>query len=131
MHFLSQESEVKVNRLSDVGGGRPIEESQRNWSDVSSMEVVFETKFESRKQCVDPESMSVMISEFGIRSEVSCSVRELGPERADALSLNSASAPMVSTQSSVGAESRGLLSDFLTPRRFLHRRSFRWRSSCP
>ena len=72
----------------------------------------FETKFESKKQCVDPESMRVMMSEFGIRSEVSCSVRELGPERADVLSLNSASAPMVSMQSSVGTESRGLLSDF-------------------
>ena len=90
-----------------------------------------EMKFESRKQCMDPESMSVMISESGIRLEVSRSVRELGPERADALSLNSVSAPMVSTQSSVGAESRGLLSDFLTPRQFLHWRSFCRRSSCP
>jgi len=91
----------------------------------------FETKFESKKQCVDPESMSVMMLQSGIRSEVSCSIRELGPERVDALSLNSTSAPMVSTQSSVGAESRGLLSDFLTPRQFLHWRSFCWRSSCP
>ena len=41
--------------------------------------------------------MRVMMLEFGIRSEVSRSVRELGPERADALSLNSESAPMVST----------------------------------
>ena len=43
----------------------------------------FEMKFESRKQCMDPESMRVTMSEFGIRSEVSHSVRELGPERAD------------------------------------------------
>ena len=90
----------------------------------------FETKFESKKWCLDLESMRVMISEFGIRSEVSHSVRELGPERADALSLNSASALMVSTQSSVSVESRGLLCDFLTPRWFLHQRSFRQRSSC-
>ena len=59
---------------------------------------------------MDPEFVRVMISEFGIMSEVSHSIRELGPERADALSLNSASAPMVSTQSSVSVESRGLLS---------------------
>jgi len=91
----------------------------------------FETKFESKKQCMDPELMRVMMSEFGIRLEVSHSVRDLGPERADALSLNSASAPMVTMQSSAGVESRGLLSDFLTPRRFLHRRSFHQRSSCP
>ena len=45
---------------------------------------------------MDPESMSVMISESGIRSEVSHRIRELGPERVDALSLNSTSAPMVS-----------------------------------
>ena len=69
-------------------------------------------KFESRKQHVDPESMRVMMLQFGIRSEVSRNVKELGPERADALSLNSVSALMVSTQSSVSAESRGLLSDF-------------------
>jgi len=91
----------------------------------------FEMKFESKKQCMDLELMRVMMSEFGIRSEVSRSVRELGPERADVLSLNSASALMVSTQSSVGAELRGLLNDFLTPRWFLHWRSFHQRSSCP
>jgi len=86
----------------------------------------FEMKFETKKQCVDLESMRVMMLECGIRSEVSHSVRELGPERADALSLNSTSAPMVSIQSSVSVELRGLLSDFLTSRRFL-----RQRSSCP
>ena len=31
----------------------------------------FETKFESKKQCVDLESMRVMMLELGIRSEVS------------------------------------------------------------
>ena len=72
----------------------------------------FETKFESKKQCVDLKLMRVMMSEFGIRSEVSCSVRNLGPERVDVLSLSSVSTPMVSTQSSVGVESRGLLSGF-------------------
>ena len=80
---------------------------------------------------MDPELIRVMMLESGIRSEVSRSVRELGPERVDALSLNSASAPMVSMQSSVGAESRGLLSDFLTLRQFLHQRSFHQRRSCP
>ena len=55
-----------------------------------------ETKFESKKQCMDPELMRVMMLEFGIRSEVSRNVKELGPERADALSLNFASALMVS-----------------------------------
>ena len=80
---------------------------------------------------MDLESMRVMMLELGIRSEMSCSVRELGPERANALSLNSASAPMVSMQSSVGVESRGLLSDFLTPRQISHWKSFCQRSSCP
>ena len=91
----------------------------------------FETKFESKKQCMDLESMRVMMSEFGIRLEVSCNVKVLGPERVDALILNSASAPMVSMQSSVGVELRGLLNDFLTPRWILHRKSFCWRSSYP
>ena len=90
-----------------------------------------EMNFESRKQCVDLESMRVMMSESGIWLEVSHNVRELGSERVDALSLNSVSAPMVSTQSSVSAESRGLLSDFLTLRWFLHRRPFHQRNSCP
>ena len=54
----------------------------------------FEMEFESRKQCVDLELMSVMMSESGIRSEVSHNVREFGPERVDVLSLNSVSAPM-------------------------------------
>jgi len=88
-------------------------------------------KFESKKQCVDLESMRVVMLEFGIRLEVSRNVRELGPERVDALSLNSTSAPMVSMQSSVGMEWRGLLNDFLTPSWILHQRSFHWRSSCP
>ena len=91
----------------------------------------FETKFESRKQCVDPESVRVMMLEVRIRSEVSHSVRELGLERADALSLKSMSAPVVSMQSSVGVELRELLSDFLTPRQILRQRSFYWRNSCP
>ena len=56
------------------------------------------------------------MSELGIRPEVSHNVRELGPERADALSLNSMSAPMVFTQSSVSVELRGLLIYFLTLR---------------
>ena len=34
--------------------------------------------------------MRVMMSEFGIKLEVSCNVSQLGPERVDALSLNSA-----------------------------------------
>ena len=51
-------------------------------------------KFESRKQCVDLELMRVMMLEFGIKSEVSCKVRELGSEKADVLSFNSKSVPM-------------------------------------
>ena len=92
---------------------------------------MFRDKVESRKQYVDLESMKVMMLESGIRSEVSCNVRELGPERADALSLNSARELIVSMQSPVGVESRGLLSDFLTPRQILCQRSFHWRSSYP
>ena len=102
-------------------------------------------KLESKKQCMDTESMRVRMSEVGIRSEsmrvrmsevgirseVSCNVRELGPERVDALSLNSTSALMVSTQSSVGAESRGLPSDFLTLRQILHRKPLCRGDSCP
>ena len=55
------------------------------------------------------ESTSVRMLEFGIKLEVSHNVSELGPERVNALSLKSASAPMVSMQSSVGVESRELL----------------------
>ena len=58
--------------------------------------------------------MRVRIGVFGIRSEVTEIVREFGLERADALSCGSIGALVSLTQSSVSAELRGLLMDFLT-----------------
>ena len=63
-----------------------------------------EAQLESRKQWVDPESMRVMILELGSESEVSRIIRELGLERADALSRSSVVALRSPMQSSVGAE---------------------------
>src|SRR3979490_1037247 len=61
---------------------------------------------------------------LGINSEVSRSVREFGLERADMLRRNSVSAPMGSTQPSVGAGVGGLLKNFLNPRLSWRQNSF-------
>ena len=64
---------------------------------------------------MEPESVRVWIRVFGIRSEVMEIVREFGLYRADALSHGSIGALVSLMQSSVSAELRGLLMDFLTP----------------
>ena len=52
----------------------------------------------SMKQCVELESTSVAMVTEGIRSEVSCMVKEFGLERVDALRHSSAVALMRSMQ---------------------------------
>ena len=60
-----------------------------------------EENMESMKQCVKLESTSVAIVTEGIRSELSCNVKEFGLERADALRHCSTETPMRSTQPGV------------------------------
>ena len=57
-----------------------------------------EMKVVSMKQCVEPESTRVVMVTEGIRSEVSCKVKEFRLERVDALRPSSAVALMRSTQ---------------------------------
>ena len=74
-----------------------------------------ETNVVLMKQCVELESTSVAMVTEGIRSEVSCRVKEFGLERVDALRCSSAVAPMRSTQPWSSARAGGLLSISLTP----------------
>ena len=74
-----------------------------------------ETKVLSIKQCVEPESTKVMKVTEGIKSEVSCMVKEFGLERVDALRHSSTVALTTSTQPWSGAGAGGLLPNFLTP----------------
>ena len=76
---------------------------------------VTETKEVSMKQCVEPESTRVVMVMEGIKSEVSCMVKEFGLERVDVLRHSSAVAPIRSTQPWSSAGARGLLPIFLTP----------------
>ena len=53
-----------------------------------------EMNVESMKQCVEPEPTSVAMVMEGIRSEVSCNVKEFGLKRVDALRHSSTEALM-------------------------------------
>ena len=79
------------------------------------------TREGSTKQWVEPESISADIVGAGseIAEDVNETRRELGSERADALSrITSEVAQGGSTQSSACAEAGGLLSLFLTRKKF-------------
>ena len=65
------------------------------------------------KQCVEPESTRVTMVTEGIKSEVSCIVKEFGLERVDALRYSSIVAPIRSTQPWSGTRAGGLLPNFL------------------
>ena len=52
------------------------------------------TKVPTIKQCVEPESTKVTRVTEGIKSEVSCIVREFGLERVDVLRRSSTVAPI-------------------------------------
>ena len=67
------------------------------------------------KQCVELESTRVTRVTEGIKSEVSCIVKEFGLERVDALRRSSIVAPIRSTQPLSGTRAEGLLPNFLTP----------------
>ena len=73
------------------------------------------TKVLSIKQRVEPESTKVTRVTEGIKSEVSCIVREFGLERVNVLRRSSTVAPTRSTQPWFGARAGGLLPNFLTP----------------
>ena len=60
------------------------------------------------------DTISVAIVMEGLRSEVSCNVKEFGLERADALRCSSTEALMRSMQPWSGAGAGGLLPIFLT-----------------
>ena len=94
---------VPLNSRSGIGG------ILRVWSWCLEMKVL------SIKQCVEPESTKVMRVTEGIKSEVSCMVKEFGLERVDALRRSSTVAPIRSMQPWSGAGAGGLLPNFLTP----------------
>ena len=70
----------------------------KSWSGIGVMLRVqsscLEANVESMKQCVEPESTSVARVTEGIRSEVSCNVKEFGLERVDVLRHSSTEAVM-------------------------------------
>ena len=74
-----------------------------------------ETNLVSMKQCVELESTSVVMVTEGIRSEVSCKVKEFELERVDVLRHSSTKALIRSTQPWSSARARGLLPISLTP----------------
>ena len=72
-----------------------------------------ETKVLSIKH-VEPESTKVTRVTEGIKSKVSCMVKEFGLERVDVLRRSSTVAPIRSMQPWSGAGAGGLLPNFLT-----------------
>ena len=63
---------------------------------------------------MDPESINAVIMELGMEVEVSCTWRELGSDRADALWWTASIVAQEGIMQSSGcAEARGLLSLFL------------------
>ena len=74
-----------------------------------------EMKVLSIKQCVEPEFTKVTRVIEGIKSEVSCMVKEFGLERVDALRRSSTVAPIRSMQPWSSSGAGGLLPNFLTP----------------
>ena len=91
----------------------------KSWSGIGVILIVWscclEKKVVSMKQCVEPESTRVAMVTEGIRSEVSCMVKEFGLERVDVLRHSSAVALIRSMQPWSGARARGLLPIFLAP----------------
>ena len=63
---------------------------------------------------MEPESTRVTMVMEGIKSEVSCIVKEFGLERVDALRRSSTVVPIRSTQPWSGTRARELLPNFLT-----------------
>ena len=74
----------------------------KSWSGIGVILRVrswcLETKVLSIKQYVEPESTRVTMVTEGIKSEVSCIVKEFGLERVDALRHSSTVVPIRSTQ---------------------------------
>ena len=90
----------------------------KSWSGIGIMLKVqsccLEMNVVSMKQCVKLESTRVAMVTEGIRSEVSCKVKEFGLERVYALRRSSTEVLIRSTQPWSSAGARGLLPIFLT-----------------